>query len=426
VTDTRQRAAEQLTSWRGDDYVFGLDCFDGLGEQVASLGQRAAVITSGLGTAWGEPIHAATRASLVRAGVELASEPIRGARPNSPREDVLRLRDELATRDPDVVVVVGGGSGIDAAKAALAEWTLGAGLDAYFGVGRVGAALRASGARMRPLVAAQLASGSAAHLTRYANVTDLGVGQKLLIVDDAIAPPKAVFDYRWTASMSPEFTMDGALDGVSHALEVWMGAPARVAERAREVCLGAIELIVGHLKPAVDDPGDLAAREGLGLGTDLGGYAIMLGGTNGAHLNSFSLVDLLPHGRACALMNPYYVVFFAPAIEDRLRAVGQVYARAGYTDADLDALGGRDLGLAVAHAMVELSRDIGFPATLAEVEGFTGGHVDRCLQAAKDPKLASKLKNMPVPLTPETVDEYMGAILDAARTGDFRRVRTMT
>ncbi len=425
MSEIKQRAAERLRGWRGEDYVFGLDCFDRLGGQVASLGRRASVITSGLGAAWAEPIRAAIRASLASAGVEQAGDPIGGARPNSPREDVARLRDALAAQEPEVVVVVGGGSGIDAAKAAVADWTLGAGLDAYFGVGRVGAMLRKTGATLRPLVAAQLASGSAAHLTRYANVTDLQAGQKMLIIDDAVTPPKAVFDYRWTASMSPQFTMDGALDGVSHALEVWMGAGAKVAEQAREVCLGAIELVVGHLKAAVKDPGDLVAREGLGLGTDLGGYAIMLGGTNGAHLNSFSLVDLLPHGRACALMNPYYVVFFAPAIEDRLRAVGEVYARAGYTDAELDALHGRDLGLAVAHAMVELSRDIGFPATLEEVEGFSPGHVDRCLQAAKDPKLASKLKNMPVPLAPESVDEYMGAILDAARTGDFRRIRTM-
>jgi len=41
------------------------------------------------------------------------------------------------------------------------------------------------------------------------------------------------------------------------------------------------------------------------LGTDLGGYAIMVGGTSGPHLNSFSLVKYVSHGRACALMNPY-------------------------------------------------------------------------------------------------------------------------
>ncbi len=67
----------------------------------------------------------------------------------------------------------------------------------------------------------------------------------------------------------------------------------------------------------------MAAREALCLATDLGGYAIMLGGTNGGHLTSFSLVDILTHGRACALMNPYYTVFFAPAVEGPLQHRGQ-------------------------------------------------------------------------------------------------------
>ena len=37
-------------------------------------------------------------------------------------------------------------------------------------------------------------------------------------------------------------------------------------------------------------PPGVRARTALGLATDLGGYAIMLGGTSGAHLTSFSLV----------------------------------------------------------------------------------------------------------------------------------------
>ena len=49
----------------------------------------------------------------------------------------------------------------------------------------------------------------------------------------------------------------------------------------------------------------------------------MLGGTNGGHLTSFSLVDVLSHGRACAMTNPYYTVFFAPAIQQPLQAGGQ-------------------------------------------------------------------------------------------------------
>ena len=70
--------------------------------------------------------------------------------------------------------------------------------------------------------------------------------------------------------------------------------------------------------PPLADPDELSAREALGLGTDLGGYAIMVGGTNGPHLNSFSFVDVLAHGRACAILLPYYTVLLAPAIERQL------------------------------------------------------------------------------------------------------------
>ena len=51
----------------------------------------------------------------------------------------------------------------------------------------------------------------------------------------------------------------------------------------------------------------------------------MIGGTNGGHLTSFSLVDVTSHGRACALTNPYYTVFFAPAIEPALRLSARSY-----------------------------------------------------------------------------------------------------
>src|SRR5690606_28326423 len=146
---------------------------------------------------------------------------------------------------------------------------------------------------------------------------------------------------------------------------------------------------------AVEDPNDMDAREALGLATDLGGYAIMVGGTNGAHLTSFSLVDVASHGRAVAIMNPYYTVFFAPAIEDRLRAVGDIYSRYGFIDADLSKLSGRELGLAVAEGMFAHYRSIGFPTKLSDLDGLRAEHVTRALTAAKDPQLDMKLKNMP-------------------------------
>ncbi|MHC4073729.1 MAG: dehydroquinate synthase/iron-containing alcohol dehydrogenase family protein, partial [Planctomycetota bacterium] len=187
-------------------------------------------------------------------------------------------------------------------------------------------------------------ASSAAHLTKYSNITEVSTGQKKLIVDEAIVPACPVFDYKVTYGAPAELTADGALDGIAHSLEVLYGAVGKpYYDKIEEVAAACIGLVVNYLPRVVADPSDKEAREALCLATDLGGYSIMVGGTNGGHLTSFSLVDILSHGRACALMNPYYTVFFAPAIERPLRVVGEIYRQAGLTQADIQGLGAREL-----------------------------------------------------------------------------------
>lgn len=151
----------------------------------------------------------------------------------------------------------------------------------------------------------------------------------------------------------------------------------------------------------------------------------MIGGTNGAHLTSFSLVNLASHGRACGIMNPYYTVLFAPAIQRQLRAVGAIFRSAGYAQVNLDKLSGRDLAVAVAEGMKAFVAALGCPTKLSNLKGFSRDHVARVLAAAKDPALASKLANMPVPMTTADVDEYMAPLLEAASTGQFELIRNM-
>ena len=415
-----------IREFKGDAYAFGVGALERSGALAAQLARRAVIVRGS--SAASRRVVDQVRRSLRAADVAVIGE-VLGARPNAPREDIIRIANQLGElrAQEATVIVVGGGSAIDAVKAANVLLTLGGQIDDYFGVGRVGEMLAASDRSLLPLLAVQTAASSAAHLTKYSNVTDLAQGQKKLIVDEAIVPPRAVFQYDVTVSMSPDFTLDGAFDGIAHCLEVFLGAVGRSDYgRIAEVATTGIRLIVNHVQRAVTEPADLVAREALGLGTDLGGYAIMLGGTSGAHLTSFSLVDILPHGRACAIMNPYYVVFYAPAVEAPMRAVGRIYREAGLTNADVDALSGRDLGLAVAGAMIELSRRVGFPTTLSQVPGFTGEHIARALAAAKDPQLRMKLQNMPVPLTAEMVDEYMGSVLLAARDGDLSLVKSVS
>ena len=86
---------------------------------------------------------------------------------------------------------------------------------------------------------------------------------------------------------------------------------------------------------------------------------------------------------------------------------------------------GRQLGEAVARAMIEFNRKCGLLVTLAEVPGFEDEHIQRALNAAKNPQLKMKLENMPVALRADMVDDYLKPVLEAAKTGDLDLIRNV-
>lgn len=430
------KAEKILKEWKGDSYTFGQDVLEATGKYAKQYGKKVALVVTELGQSWVEKPLDRIKASLKANGV--AFDLVNGARPNAPREDVYRISLQVARSKADVIVALGGGSTIDAGKAAAVLNTYSPGevmeileanvadadsIEPYFGTGLVTKIRQKTGRPVMPVVAVQTAASSGAHLTKYSNITDPVVGQKKLIVDEAIVPPASVFDYKITVGAPASLTVDGGLDGIAHAWEVFMGASAESYERVKEVAQLAMRLIVYGLQRTKQDKGDLEGRIALGLGTDLGGYSIMLGGTSGPHLGSFSLIDILSHGRACALLNPYYTVLFAPVIQDQLKVAAEVFKEAGYIKEELERLGTRDLGLVVAKAMIAFSRDLNFPITLKEA-GATREHLDRMLQAAKNPQLKMKLQNMPTPMDAEKgdVERLMKPVLEAAFTGDLNLI----
>lgn len=428
------KARSLLHEFKGDAYIYGEGVLPQIGELVTKTGGKSCALVSSSFSAI-DPFVDELKAVLQGSGVELKAH-IPGPKPNAPVEDVERITEALIKVDPDCMVSFGGGSVIDAAKAAEVLRTYGGTIEDYFGSGNVTEALEKTGKKCRPHLAIQTAASSAAHLTKYSNITNLKTGQKKLIVDEAIVPPYAVFDYRVTRSCPAELTKDGAMDGIAHMLEVLYGSVGKpFYGKVAEIAETGIGIIVESLPRVLKDPDDAQAREGLCLGTDLGGYAIMVGGTNGGHLTSFSLVDILSHGRACAIMNPYYTVFFAPNIGPALKVVAKVYAEAGYMEGDLDTAGSqrsileklssRELGEAVAQAMLTFQKKVGFPTTLSQVEGFSHAHIERALKAAKNPQLKMKLENMPQPLQPEMIDDYMGPVLHAAVEGRLELIKNV-
>ena len=417
------KARSLLREFKGDAYLFGNDVLRDVGRLVAGAGSKPVLIYTDFPGI--EGYVNTLRESMREAGIDHCAA-IEGPRPNAPLEDLARIEQQLEEADPDVIISFGGGSTIDAAKAAEVLRTLGGPIEDYFGTGQVTKKMEETGKTLTPHIAIQTAASSAAHLTKYSNITNVETGQKKLIVDEAIVPAFPVFDYSVTHNAPASLTLDGALDGISHMLEVFYGSVGKdYYGELYHIAETGIGLVVSHLATLTENPQDQVAREAICLATDLGGYAIMTGGTNGAHLTSFSLVDILTHGRACAMMNPYYTVFFAPAVEGPLKLVGRLLRDAGYLSEDPDGLSGRDLGEAVARAFFHFAEAVNFPTRLNEVPGFSQEHIDRALTAAKNPQLKMKLENMPIPLTADMIDEYMGPILEAGKTGDLSLIKNV-
>jgi alcohol dehydrogenase class IV len=428
-----KRAEKLLKDWKAESYTFGEDVLEASGKYAKGRGKRALLVVTELGQSWIEKFLERVEASLKANGILF--ETVNGARPNAPREDVYRISLQFARSKSDMIVVLGGGSTIDAAKAAAILNTyspsevmasLGTfqgdadSIEPYFGTGMVMKLKERTGRSVLPVIPIQTAASSGAHLTKYSNITDPITNQKKLIVDEAILPPASVFDYTVTLDAPVNLTLDGGLDGIAHAWEVFIGTKGAVYEKMKEVAELCIRLIVYGLQRIKKDRRDLEGRIALGLGTDLGGYSVMLGGTGGPHLGSFSLIDVLSHGRACALLNPYYTVLFAPVIQDPLNLIGTIFRDAGYIKGEIRNLSGRDLGLAVANGMIAFAKDLNFPTTLKEA-GATQEHLDRMLTAAKNPQLKMKLQNMPTPMDVEKgdLDRLMKPVLEAAFSGDL-------
>ena len=416
-----QKANQLLEAWKGETYVHGLGVMDQVGKIAAGYGKRALVISASV--KFLKAVNDEVVGFLKDAGMELVTDVVEGAKPNAPREDVYRLESYILHYRPDVVVSVGGGSTIDACKAAIMLATYGGKvtpeIDHYFGTGLVTEAKEKTGLSMIPMIAVQTSASSGAHLTKYSNITDPVAGQKKLIVDPAIVPTVAFFDYKVTKTMPLSVTIDGELDAIAHTFEVFCGANAETYDIKKDLCETAIDLVLTYAPRLKENLQDEEAREAIGLATDLGGYAIMVGGTSGAHLTSFSLVDLVAHGTACGIMNPYYAVFYSPAIQDQLIVVGNVLKKHGFIEGNIEEKQGRDRAVAVAQGLIAFGKSIGAPTKLSDLKGYNEKYTEQILEAAKDPQLSMKLQNMPIPMTAADVEPYMRPIIEGAVVGEL-------
>src|SRR4030066_773049 len=116
MKETMDQAKKVLKDWKGDSYTFGEDVLEVTGKYAKKYGKKVTLVVTELGQAWIQKPLEQVKSSLKANGV--AFETINGARPNAPREDVYRISLQVARAKSDVIVALGGGSTIDAVKAA--------------------------------------------------------------------------------------------------------------------------------------------------------------------------------------------------------------------------------------------------------------------------------------------------------------------
>lgn len=193
-----------------------------------------------------------------------------------------------------LLVALGGGSALDLGKAVAAIAGAAAPAETY---ALCAAPLPATGLKT---ICIPTTSGTGSETTRTAILSGADHA-KLWFWGEELKTDQVILDPELTVSLPPHLTAATGIDALVHAVEA---ATNRNAHPANDVyALAAIRLVAQHLIPAVLEPTNLEAREGLALAAALAGTAIDNCGTAIAHNIGHAMASLRPmhHGRAVGI-----------------------------------------------------------------------------------------------------------------------------
>ncbi|MBQ9803093.1 MAG: iron-containing alcohol dehydrogenase [Clostridia bacterium] len=210
---------------------------------------------------------------------------------------------KLAAKDGcDFVIGIGGGSPLDAAKA-IAAFAANPDL--------APAEIYDDSLRTRPtlpIFAVPTTAGTGSEVNNYSVLTLEGGRQKKTFKAADSWPTAAIVDPRYTATMSNETTLSTALDAFAHAMESYLSPKSTVfSEKAAVFAATEIFDVISAMPAAYD--ADMRTR--LSLAATAAGMAISVTGTGFPHPLGYSitLLDGIPHGRACAAFAGDYITY---------------------------------------------------------------------------------------------------------------------
>ena len=203
--------------------------------------------------------------------------------PDPPIELIVKALAYLEAKQADLVVALGGGSSIDAAKATILMYQ------------------KKTGKKI-PLYAIPTTSGTGSEVTKFSVITDRQESKKYPLVSDDLLPEVAILSSDLTLSVPPNITANTGFDVITHALEAYISTLANDFTDA--FAEKALELAFEYLPRACENGNDLEAREKMHTASCLAGMAfndVSLGVNHGiAHALGANFH--IPHGRANAML----------------------------------------------------------------------------------------------------------------------------
>ncbi len=276
---------------------------------------------------------------------------------------------------PDVIVALGGGSVMDAAKAMRLFYESPAltmrELSLPFLDARKRVAHYPDKEHKVKLVAMPTTAGTGSEVSPAAVVT--AGPKKLTLVDYSLVPDMAIVDPLLTLSLPPPVTADTGVDALTHALEAHVSIFASPYTDA--FCLQAIHLILDALPRAYEDGSDLNARTKMANAATIAGLAFSNAfvGVNHALAHAVGARFGIAHGRANAIFLPHVLRYnaslpskFMPAPGYSAYVAPEKYAQIGW----VIGLGGKTDEIArerLFERVDELLGTVGEPRSLAEL-----------------------------------------------------------
>jgi len=311
----------------------------------------------------------------VRSQIDAAAETIlyTGVEPNPTEACVDEAAELLKAESCDLVVGLGGGSAMDAAKAAaLRKKHHGPFTDYEIQIGGD----RNMTEAVPPIIAIPTTAGTGSEVGRSAVVTLAEVNRKAVICGPKLLPHVALCDPELTLGLPPHITAATGMDALTHNIEAYLSTAFHPICDA--VALGGIRLVCGNLETAVKESGNIEARSNMMLSSSMGAIAFQkdLGAAH-SMAHPLSTIAGVPHGLANAIVLSHVMAFNKPSATGRLGDIARAMG------CPIDGHSADDRADAAIEAVQTLAERIDIPKSLSAV-GVTESQIPEMVRQAVD------------------------------------------